>query len=417
MRWGPLFCIYLANASLLHLQIIMGYQYQYAATRGSNETRRIVTKSGEALVRRSNKYDVWQQRVAGDFIISVLNRSWFDGLFDPIAVPYLTRLAFGIFVRYQSGLLLKKKDAMVYMNTQDGRTFQRYIQLMEEKGLITVSQSKLDRRVDWLCPTPSLLKLIERELAGIANEMRFAMAALLRTELPNTGAPSFVLGPNERDQSNPFPSVETLNLLKPKDIGNTTHSLERDAIEEYSETIRLAPTNAQAFLGRGIKYSEIGEHQKAVSDLTEAIRLESTNADFYQARAQAYYEAQKPRLATSDMREMIKLDSENWGRYKIRADFSVKLKEFDQALEDYQTAIRLATKGAVVILPLLYYFRAAVLNESGDAESAIRELSIGCALVSPYQQDLTKKLNEWKASRKIIRRKQHKNPSGDRRKP
>ena len=45
------------------------------------------------------------------------------------------------------------------------------------------------------------------------------------------------------------------------------------AIKDYTEAIKLAPTNANAYLGRGSVYAELNTFDEALSDLNEAIKI------------------------------------------------------------------------------------------------------------------------------------------------
>src|ERR1700687_5886457 len=152
-------------------------------------------------------YSVHQLCLMGTYITRSQHRNLFEGLFDTAAQPYIARLLIGIFICYNSGLLPTKKQALKFMNATHGKTSQRYIRLAEEKGLLTVAQSKADQRVDKLCPTESLLALVESELTRAIDEFRFAAEALLYHDgLPDTGAPFLNLTKSGRklETGNPF---------------------------------------------------------------------------------------------------------------------------------------------------------------------------------------------------------------------
>ncbi len=53
------------------------------------------------------------------------------------------------------------------------------------------------------------------------------------------------------------------------------------AIAAFTEAIRLNPTTAEAYCGRGQAYENKGEHNKAIADCTEAIRLNPKLARAY----------------------------------------------------------------------------------------------------------------------------------------
>src|SRR5262249_15219124 len=56
------------------------------------------------------------------------------------------------------------------------------------------------------------------------------------------------------------------------------------AIADYSDAIRLIPTNAPAFFARGNAYASKGDPDRAISDFSEAIRLDPQHADAFNNR-------------------------------------------------------------------------------------------------------------------------------------
>ena len=61
-----------------------------------------------------------------------------------------------------------------------------------------------------------------------------------------------------------------------------------EAIDEYTEAIRLNPQCALAYSNRGDAYRKKGEFDKAIVDCTEAIRLDPKDAQALSHRGYAY---------------------------------------------------------------------------------------------------------------------------------
>jgi tetratricopeptide (TPR) repeat protein len=78
-------------------------------------------------------------------------------------------------------------------------------------------------------------------------------------------------------KESPVPPVsESLNL--------------NQAIEDYTETLRLNPNDARAYINRGLVYYEKGDYDQAVADYNQAIRLAPNDAYAYYRRGFAYYD-------------------------------------------------------------------------------------------------------------------------------
>jgi Flp pilus assembly protein TadD len=70
---------------------------------------------------------------------------------------------------------------------------------------------------------------------------------------------------------------------------------------EFNEAIRLDPTLANAYNGRGDVYYEQEDYDKAISEYNEAIRLDPTLADAYDGRGNAYRKLGKKDKASADL--------------------------------------------------------------------------------------------------------------------
>lgn len=342
------------------------------------------------------EYNAHQLSAIGSYITDVLHRNWFNGMFEDSAQPYLARLLIGVFLCYLSGALPTKKQAMKYMNATHGKTSQRYIRMAEEKGLLTIAQSKIDQRVDLLCPTEALLALVRKELTQLADGLRLGMHALLVGDLPNTGAPR-LHSESAPNRNNPYltPQVQLTQLLenqptKPREIERRSETLQlgphnvwayrdpgpqwQQEIEKYSETIRLAPTNIAAYWGRGDAYLHVQQQDQALTDYTEAIRLNPANVEGYILRARAHEYNGIFDQALADYGKAIRLaPGSAWG-YAMRGKAYINNRDYKRALEDLDEAIRLAPAGKPDDLVQFYCERAKAYLGSGNHDKADADL-------------------------------------------
>ena len=80
------------------------------------------------------------------------------------------------------------------------------------------------------------------------------------------------------------------------------------ALADYSEAIRLVPTNAQAFFGRGVAYAKKGDLDGAITNYTEVIRLEPRNALALANRGNDYFKKRDFDRAVADFNEANQLE-------------------------------------------------------------------------------------------------------------
>ena len=65
-------------------------------------------------------------------------------------------------------------------------------------------------------------------------------------------------------------------------------ALDKRAIQDYDDAIRLDPLDAITYYNRGFSYINLGQYAQAIQDLDEAIRLDPLDAETYYLRGLVY---------------------------------------------------------------------------------------------------------------------------------
>ncbi|MBE9116110.1 tetratricopeptide repeat protein [Lusitaniella coriacea LEGE 07157] len=111
-----------------------------------------------------------------------------------------------------------------------------------------------------------------------------------------------------------------------------------EAVEAFSEVIRLEPNNWRPYLGRAIAYRRQGDHQNAVKDYDETLRLNPENITAYSGRGIAKRRLGDNQGAIADYTAAIRRD-ENYGQaYYNRGLSKLDLNDRQGALEDFRRA-------------------------------------------------------------------------------
>ena len=161
------------------------------------------------------------------------------------------------------------------------------------------------------------------------------------------------------------------------------------AIDDYTESIKLDPDHAFSYNNRGLAKNSLGKiemdqgdkieaqvyYQESVDDYSEAIKLKSTYTDAYNGRGWSKYilgqfETDKGNIeeaknlfhaAIVDSSEGIRLQQDNpsAATYHTRATAKAALGDYDDAIEDFNEAIRIKPDDA------RYYY------ERGQAKQAL----------------------------------------------
>jgi tetratricopeptide (TPR) repeat protein len=169
-----------------------------------------------------------------------------------------------------------------------------------------------------------------------------------------------------------------------------------EAIEEYSNAIRIKPDFSAAFIHRGDTYRKKKELDIAISDYSEVI-----NGDFhekelaYLKRGKLYiYEKKDYMAAINDLTQVINVPLNNDIQVDAlihRGETYLNITDFDKALADFNQAIRLKPNFAES-----YYYRAKVyhpMNDITNIEKALKELNRAIELDSKFYNAFVERSN------------------------
>jgi tetratricopeptide (TPR) repeat protein len=149
------------------------------------------------------------------------------------------------------------------------------------------------------------------------------------------------------------------------------------ACESPPETVPSAPGLASDFLDRGLAYQEMGKYDQAIQDYSEAIRLRPDYAIAFNNRGNTYYRKRVYDQAMNDLSEAIRLKPDYALAYNNRGLAYWKMGQLDRAIEDFDEAIHLGTlEGDRKAWPynnrgLVYYSRAEYRRAIRDFDQAI----------------------------------------------
>jgi lipoprotein NlpI len=126
-----------------------------------------------------------------------------------------------------------------------------------------------------------------------------------------------------------------------------------------------AASLAAAYLGRGDRYENVGEYEKAIADYTQVVRLGAQSPDAFSQvswdvfthRGWAYAKINDYDRAIRDSNEAIRLNPRSEKSLFVRAYSSIRKGDYDRAISDFTEMIRLDAKSGIAFSgrALLYY--------------------------------------------------------------
>jgi tetratricopeptide (TPR) repeat protein len=116
------------------------------------------------------------------------------------------------------------------------------------------------------------------------------------------------------------------------------------AIEDYSRSIALNPSNPTAYANRGICYAGMGRFDAAIADYTKAIELNGKESHFYYNRGNSYLIKGDPESAIRDFSKAIGLNPRHYPAYHNRGTAYALQGDLDTAVRDFTSTIELNPK-------------------------------------------------------------------------
>ena len=193
-----------------------------------------------------------------------------------------------------------------------------------------------------------------------------------------------------------------------------------EAVASFTEAIRLDPDNIQAYMGRAEAYLALGEYEKALEDYRfvsqKTEEMPYTRAISYMGQAEVYEKIDKQDRALADYglakvlltaSDVGKAESVSEDDIKIKlvealyahAMLSVKIKVYDNALEDYEELLKLGEKVEAKRGEILSQLGESIEEENGLLGTEADKVASEPNTEEPIEEKLTEEpAAEQKAS-------------------
>lgn len=153
------------------------------------------------------------------------------------------------------------------------------------------------------------------------------------------------------------------------------------ALSDYDMAVDISPGDARNYNSRGVAYYKLGDLRKAILDLTRAIQRDPAMASAYNNRGNAYLDSGNLNDAVADYNKALKIDPGYAEAYNSRGTAYNSLKKPDKALADFTRAIELNPE-----YPDAFNNRAVTLHRQGKPAKAIADYSMAIRLNSTYAE-------------------------------
>lgn len=151
------------------------------------------------------------------------------------------------------------------------------------------------------------------------------------------------------------------------------------AIQDFTDALRLMPSNKKALLGRGIARYSLNDYIGADTDLKAFLNMDNTDAMAYNYMAAVCFMRQDFSCALTNYNEVARLDTTYPDLYTNRGMMRHYLRDFKGAISDYDKTLKNKPGNAST-----YNNRAAANMMLNDFESALTDLNKAIELNRTY---------------------------------
>jgi tetratricopeptide (TPR) repeat protein len=161
-------------------------------------------------------------------------------------------------------------------------------------------------------------------------------------------------------------------LFASRAAGYLAQGDKQHALDDYNETVKLAPRNAFVYFNRGLFYEAQSDNDAALRDFDAAIGINSKLVPALRQRARLYQARGNLSGARDEYSKAIDLEPKIAALWSERGYVALRQKDYENAVKDEAEAIRLDPA-----LARAYYLRGAAaafggLGHPGDAVDDIK---------------------------------------------
>ncbi|XP_038552379.1 mitochondrial import receptor subunit TOM34-like isoform X1 [Micropterus salmoides] len=130
-----------------------------------------------------------------------------------------------------------------------------------------------------------------------------------------------------RQTNKPAPSdkdIKKAQLLKEEGNALVKKGEHKKAIEKYSQSLKLNPTEVTTFTNRALCYLSVKQYRDAVRDCDEALVMDSNNIKALYRRAQAHKELKDIKACVDDLNTLLKVEPKNMAAMKMLQEVQKK---------------------------------------------------------------------------------------------
>lgn len=163
-------------------------------------------------------------------------------------------------------------------------------------------------------------------------------------------------------------------------VEKTQHGSYAEAIENFTEAIKVKNDFAAAYNHRCLVYLKLKDYQNAIADCNQALNFTPNNVEAHLNRGLAYYRQGDYQAAIADYNGAIALNPNDFRVYYNRGVARAMLGDRQQAISDYELALTNIPQTSGVLKADIYNDRGIARFELLDLKAAMLDFSKAIAV-------------------------------------
>ncbi|QMS86526.1 tetratricopeptide repeat protein (plasmid) [Nostoc edaphicum CCNP1411] len=158
-------------------------------------------------------------------------------------------------------------------------------------------------------------------------------------------------------------------------IEKMRHGSYPEAIQDFTEVIKLKKDFAVAYSNRCLAYLQLEDYQNAIADCNQTLKLTPNNVEAHLNRGLAYYRQGDYQAAIADNNQVIALKPNDFRAYYNRGIVRGMLGNHQQAISDYNLALTNIPQSSSLLEADVYNDRGLAHFELSDLKTAMIDFS------------------------------------------
>ncbi len=144
------------------------------------------------------------------------------------------------------------------------------------------------------------------------------------------------------EEENEIESIEQ-DAQRKFDEGNTFENVKKydEALESYTQAVKLSPTNAHYWSRKGFCENELGNSDEALKSYTESTKYNFENGDYWHFRGFTELKLNRDLKALESYTQAVKFESRSSYFWGVKASIEKNLERYSEALESISQSLEL----------------------------------------------------------------------------